>query len=80
MTNPTTRHRYNTRRRLPHIRIPTLVIWGRNDPVNSLDECGTPTAEGIPNARLVIYEDTGHAVPVEQPDRFHGDVLEFLTA
>jgi pimeloyl-ACP methyl ester carboxylesterase len=80
MTNPVTRQRYNTVRRFPHIQVPTLVIWGRNDPVNSLDECGTPTANGIPNAKLVVYDGTGHAVPVEQPERFPRDVLEFLTA
>ena len=29
MTNPLTRQRYNTLRRLPFIKVPTLVIWGR---------------------------------------------------
>ena len=80
MTNPTTRQRYNTVRRFPRIKVPTLVIWGRNDPVNSLDECGTPTAQGIPGAKLVVYDNTGHGVPVEQPERFARDVLEFLSA
>jgi pimeloyl-ACP methyl ester carboxylesterase len=80
MTDPITRQRYNTLRRLPLIRVPTLIIWGRNDPVNSLEEVGMPTANGIPGAKLLVYEDTGHAVPVEQPERFQRDVLEFLTA
>jgi pimeloyl-ACP methyl ester carboxylesterase len=78
MTDPTTRQRYNTLRRLPLIDVPTLVIWGRDDPVNSLDEVGTPTARGLPNAKLIVYDDTGHNVPVEQAERFHADVLEFL--
>jgi pimeloyl-ACP methyl ester carboxylesterase len=80
MTNPLTRQRYNVLRRLPHIQVPTLVIWGRNDPVNSLEEVGKPTATGIPNAKFVVYEGTGHGVPVEQPARFAKDVLDFLTA
>jgi pimeloyl-ACP methyl ester carboxylesterase len=79
MTDPTTRQRYNTLRRLPRIQAPTLVIWGREDPVNSLDEVGLPTARGLPNARLIVYDATGHFVPVEQPERFHRDVLDFLT-
>jgi pimeloyl-ACP methyl ester carboxylesterase len=79
MTDPITRQRYNTLRRLPLIRVPTLVIWGRDDGVNSFDEVGTPTANGLPGAKLVVYENTGHAVPVEQPERFPRDVLEFLT-
>ena len=80
MTNPLTRQRYSTLRRLPFIKVPTLVVWGRNDPVNSLDELGMPLASGIPNAKLVVYDDTGHSVPWEQPERFHRDVLAFLTS
>jgi pimeloyl-ACP methyl ester carboxylesterase len=79
MTDPITRQRYNTLRRLPRITVPTLVIWGREDPVNSLEEVGLPTARGLPNARLIAYDGTGHVVPVEQPERFHRDVLDFLT-
>jgi pimeloyl-ACP methyl ester carboxylesterase len=80
MTDPVTRQRYNTLRRLPLIKVPTLVIWGRDDAVNSLDEVGMPTANAIPGARLIVYENTGHAVPVEQPERFPRDVVEFLLA
>lgn len=79
MTNPLTRQRYNTLRRLPHISTPTLVICGRDDAVNSLEETGEPTARGIPGARLIVYEKTGHAIPWEQPERFPRDVVEFLT-
>lgn len=79
MTNPLTRQRYNTLRRMPFITVPTLVVWGRDDAVNKLDETGIPTAEGIPNAKLVVYDHTGHSVPWEQPQRFASDVLEFLT-
>ncbi len=80
MTNPLTRQRYNTLRRLPFIKVPTLVIWGRDDAVNSLEEVGEPLAKGIPGAKLIVYDNTGHAVPWEQPDGFAADVLEFLTA
>lgn len=80
MTNPLTRQRYNTLRRLPFITVPTLVVWGRDDPVNSLEEVGMPTANGIPGARLIVYGHTGHSVPWEQPERFSRDVLEFLTS
>ncbi|MCA1644647.1 MAG: alpha/beta hydrolase [Chloroflexi bacterium] len=80
MTNPITRQRYNTLRRLPFITVPTLVMWGREDPVNSLEEVGLPTAKGIPGAQLIVYDNTGHSVPWEQPERFPRDVLEFLRA
>jgi pimeloyl-ACP methyl ester carboxylesterase len=79
MTDPLTRQRYNTLRRLPFIRVPTLILWGQNDQVNSLEEVGLPTARGIPGAQLIVYENTGHALPWEQPERFHQDVVAFLT-
>lgn len=78
MTNPLTRERYGTLRRLPFIKVPTLVVWGREDAINSLEEVGLPTANGIPGARLIVYDRTGHSVPWEQPERFPRDVLEFL--
>jgi len=78
MTEPRTRQRYNTLRRLPFIKAPTLVIWGRDDQVNSLEELGVPTAQGIPGAQLVVYDHTGHAIPWEQPERFVQDVAAFL--
>jgi pimeloyl-ACP methyl ester carboxylesterase len=80
MTNPLTRQRYNTLRRLPFITVPTLVVWGRDDPVNSLEEVGMPTATAIPGAKLIVYDNTGHSVPWEQPERFPSDVLAFLTS
>jgi len=80
MTNPVTRQRYNTLRRLAFIKVPTLVVWGRDDPVNSLEEVGMPTAKGIPGAKLIVYDNTGHSVPWEQPERFSRDVIAFLTA
>jgi len=79
MTDPLTRQRYNTLRRLPFIRVPTLVLWGRDDQVNSLEEVGLPTARGIPGSKLIVYDGTGHALPWEQPVRFAQDVIGFLT-
>lgn len=77
MTNPLTRARYNTLRRLPHITAPTLIIWGRDDQVNAL-EMGEDTHRLIPNSRLVVLENCGHGVPTEHPEEFNRTVLEFL--
>jgi pimeloyl-ACP methyl ester carboxylesterase len=79
MTNPITRQRYNTLRRLPFIKVPTLVLWGSQDQVNSWEEVGKPTIEGLPNVQHILYDGVGHAVPWEIPDRFAADVLRFLT-
>lgn len=77
MTNPMTRQRYNTLRRLPHIKVPTLIIWGRDDQTNALS-MGEDLQRGIPGSKLVVFDNTGHGVPQEQPQRFVEEVLAFL--
>jgi len=79
MTEPKTRGRYNTLRRLPLIKAPTLVIWGRDDETNTL-EMGEATAKGISGARLVVFDNTGHMVPQSRPDEFNKLVLDFLSS
>ncbi len=79
MTNPVTRQRYNTVRRLPLIKAPTLVVWGRNDETNAL-ELGEITAKGIPGARFEVFDNTGHPLPQQRPDEFNQLALAFLTA
>jgi pimeloyl-ACP methyl ester carboxylesterase len=70
---------YDFRDRLPEISCPTLIVWGRDDEV-------VPVADAheyerlIPNARKVIFEDTGHVPMLERPERFNRVVEEFLAA
>lgn len=77
MTNPLTRQRYNTLRRLPHIRAPALVLWGSADAVNDLS-MGEALAAGIPGARLVVFEGAGHNLMADRPAEFAREVLSFL--
>lgn len=77
MTDPITRARYNTRRRLPYITAPTLIIWGREDAVNPL-AMGEETHRLIPGSRLLVFDGCGHDVPAERTEEFNRAVLEFL--
>jgi pimeloyl-ACP methyl ester carboxylesterase len=60
--------------RLGQITAPTLVIAGDQDPFYS-EALFRETAEGIPNARLILYKGMGHPAHGEQ---FRRDVLLFL--
>ena len=62
--------------RLPTIRIPTLLVAGDHDQ-NYCKRMGE-MAERIPNARLVVVKDSGHAVHREQPDELRRLISEFL--
>jgi pimeloyl-ACP methyl ester carboxylesterase len=68
---------YPIRDRLSSIAAPTLVVWGADDalvPVRDAWEFG----ELIPDARVVVYEDTGHVSMLERPEAFNALVREFL--
>jgi proline iminopeptidase len=70
---------FDLRSKLPSISSPTLVITGDEDFI-----CGPICAEeicaGVPGARQVIVGDAGHMVFVEQPQTFHDEVDDFLSA
>ena len=63
--------------RLREISQPALVVAGRHDPVVSLSEAEA-MARGLPQGRLVVFEDCGHVPQVEQPERFVAEVEGFL--
>jgi hypothetical protein len=55
---------------------PTLILWGdRDELLPRADQDRLATV--IPSSRLVIYENTGHLVLWEQPDRVAADLADF---
>ena len=62
---------------LPAPQLPTLVLHGRHDaliPLATAEE----TARRIPDARLVVLEDSGHAPLLEQPESVNTALAELL--
>lgn len=78
MTNPETRARYNTLRRLPLVEVPTLVLWGSDDAVNAL-EMGETTHKLLPSSELVVVPGGSHRLPQEDPRGFAATVYRFLS-
>lgn len=63
--------------RLGAVRAPTLVCAGRYDPQFPLG-CGLELAHGIPGARLVVFDRSGHYPHEEESAAFARAVAEFL--
>lgn len=61
---------------LASLRAPTLVIHGSYDMIPI--ESSIAWAEAIPNARLLVINDSGHMTHIEQPDIFFTAVNNFL--
>ncbi len=59
-------------------RAPTLVLWGREDPVAPL-RVGRLLADRLPEAQLVVLDGVGHVPPLEAPRRTLEAVLSHLT-
>ena len=62
---------------LGRIRVPTLVLWGKEDKILPPEEA-LRLATAIPSARLVILPDTGHIPQEETPEEFSHAVRRFL--
>ena len=68
---------YDVRSRLSEIRVPTLILHGREDarvPLERAEEL----RRGIPGSKLMVLEDCGHWPHVEQRAEFVAAVKEFL--
>lgn len=68
---------FNSLRRLPALRAPTLVVTGDRDTTISPGRQKV-LAGRIPGARQVTIEDAGHAVAIDQPELFNRVLLNFL--
>jgi pimeloyl-ACP methyl ester carboxylesterase len=69
---------YSFRDRLPEIEIPVLIVWGRNDLLVPVADSEAYERLIGPNARRVVFEDTGHVSMLERPSRFNRLLEEFL--
>ncbi len=77
---PGARHRLPARqrgRRLYLAALPSLVIWGAQDPLIPLEHA-TVANDGLPNSRLEVFGDTGHFPPLHDPVRFALTLIDFI--
>jgi pimeloyl-ACP methyl ester carboxylesterase len=69
---------YSIRERLAQIEIPVLIVWGRNDMLVPVGDAVRFRRLIGDNARVVVFEDTGHVPMLERPSRFNALLREFL--
>jgi pimeloyl-ACP methyl ester carboxylesterase len=66
------------RPRLREIAAETLILHGRYDPIPLA--ASEALAQALPRGRLVVFEDSGHALYAEETDRFVRELDAFLPA
>jgi len=70
---------YDFTDRLGEIGCPTLLVWGREDilvPVEDADEY----ERLIPDARKVVFDETGHMPQLERAGEFNDCLMSFVSA
>ena len=63
--------------KLSSINLPTLIIWGENDPVIPI-KYASSFVTGINDCRFIKMLGCGHTPYVEMPDKFYKLVYDFL--
>ena len=62
--------------RLAEISVPTLITVGRYDELTPT--CAETLHRGIPNSRMVIFEESAHLAHLEEPDKYRQVVADFM--
>jgi pimeloyl-ACP methyl ester carboxylesterase len=57
--------------------IPTLILWGRRDPLIPVEHAAV-AHRAIPGSRMEIFDDAGHFPHVESPVRFARLLMDFI--
>jgi len=64
--------------RLQNSPVPTLIFWGENDGLFPVSQAKT-LAASFAQAKVVILPGARHPAYLDQPERFHEALLEFLS-
>jgi proline iminopeptidase len=65
------------RPQLPTIKVPTLILVGKEDWITPEDQAQV-LHQLIPNSRLVVIENAGHALAVDAAERYKQELLAFI--
>lgn len=68
---------YDIRDRLGEIEVPTLILAGRHDWITPL-RFAEELADNLVNVKLVVFENAGHAINSDEPEKFRAVTREFL--
>jgi len=68
---------FDNNSRAQNIAQPTLIILGQEDPIFPIP-LADDFRQKLPGAKMIIYENCGHAILLEKADQLSRDIREFL--
>ena len=66
------------RAEMRRIEVPTLLVHGDRDRSAPIELTGKPSAELIPDCRLLVYPGAPHGLMFTHMDQLHADILGFM--
>lgn len=63
---------------LPQIKVPTLILVADSELYPKASQAGVYMLNRIPEAKLVVFKNSGHLLQQEEPDKFNAEVDQFL--
>jgi len=57
--------------------MPTLIVWGRRDPIITVRHAGV-AHRGMPGSRLEVFDEAGHFPQLDEPVRFAQTLADFI--
>lgn len=57
--------------KLSQVTVPTLLLWGRNDPFQPWETTGQRLQQLLPQAQVKLLDQAGHFAMLDQPDAFY---------
>ena len=68
---------FDNNHRAQNISQPTMIILGKDDPIFPIP-LADDFRQKLPKAKMIIYENCGHAIHLEKADQLSIDIREFL--
>lgn len=62
---------------LANIKVPTLLVWGKQDPVVPIAHANF-AMQHLPNAELHVFDQCGHLPQMEYPEQFNKLITDFI--
>lgn len=59
------------------ITVPTLVLAGDQDRLDSIEQHREEIVKRVPNARLEVISGSGHLIPIDQPQKLAAAIADF---
>ena len=70
-------HSYDLRPRLGAIKVPTLILAGRQDWICA-PEFSEEIHRLIPGSKLVIFENSSHSMRLDEPEGMRREIAAFV--